>query len=391
MDDGLARFKGERRQVLFEATSPVSVAVFRPVFDRIRTDSRLQFWFTSSDSSWDAAQIFDSVGITEGVLTAHQARWKKFDLYVNTDFWNMTWLPRRARRVHLFHGVAGKYELDAPVRLALTISTFDRLFFPNRDRLTRYAEAGLVDPCSPVAALIGYPKVDCLVDGSLDREQIATALGLDRSRPTVIYAPTWSPYSSLHLMGEAILRILSGLDVNVIVKLHDRSFDAAARASGGIDWRQHLRRITRGGRVHVVDGADVSPYLFVADALITDHSSVGFEYMLLDRPLIVMDCPELAVRARINKQKLALMRSAADVAVTPDELTHLLSRALANPDVRGERRRAIAAALFHDPGRAAARAACAIYDLLLLTQPEALASEVAVADPFRQTKAELLN
>ena len=39
----------------------------------------------------------------------------KFDAYVNTDFWNMTWLPRRTQRIHLFHGVAGKYGLDAPV------------------------------------------------------------------------------------------------------------------------------------------------------------------------------------------------------------------------------------------------------------------------------------
>ena len=42
----------------------------------------------------------------------------KFDGYVNTDFWNTTWLPRRAKRIHLFHGVAGKYGLDAPVKIA---------------------------------------------------------------------------------------------------------------------------------------------------------------------------------------------------------------------------------------------------------------------------------
>ena len=93
----------------------------------------------------------------------------KFDAYINTDFWNMTWLPRRTRRIHLFHGVAGKYGLDAPTRIAPVVATFDRLMFPNHDRLMRYAEAGLVDPDSPTAALIGYPKVDCLVDGSLNR------------------------------------------------------------------------------------------------------------------------------------------------------------------------------------------------------------------------------
>ena len=82
----------------------------------------------------------------------------KFDGYINTDFWDMTWLPRRTRRVHFFHGVAGKYGLDAPVRIAPIVATFDRLMFPNRDRLQRYAEAGLIDGDSPQAALIGYPR-----------------------------------------------------------------------------------------------------------------------------------------------------------------------------------------------------------------------------------------
>src|SRR5205085_67215 len=78
---------------------------------------------------------------------------------------------------------------------------FDCLMFPNRDRLQKYADAGLVDPEGDEAALVGFPKVDCLVDGSLDRSSIQQSLGLDPSLPTVLYAPTWSPYSSLHSHG----------------------------------------------------------------------------------------------------------------------------------------------------------------------------------------------
>ena len=105
--------------------------------------------------------------------------------------------------------------------------------FPNLDRLARYAEAGLVDPHSARAALIGYPKVDCLVDGSLDRRAIERELELDPALPTVIYAPTWSPYSSLNSDGEAILRALTALRLNVVVKLHDRSQDGTSRGSVG--------------------------------------------------------------------------------------------------------------------------------------------------------------
>ena len=259
--DDAIRAGRHTRRLLFEAASPMSLAVFRPVFDRLRCDPRLEFWFTSCDRSWGAHHIFGQAGITQRVISPADARWMKFDAYVNTDFWNMTWLPRRVRRVHLFHGVAGKYGLDAPVKIAPVVATFDRLFFPNRDRLMRYAEAGLVDPDSAQASLIGYPKVDCLVDGSLNRRAIETSLGLDPGAPTVLYAPTWSPYSSLNLIGEEIIKALSRLGINVIVKLHDRSYDAAARGSGGVDWRKHLEQLWRQSHVHLARDPDATPHM----------------------------------------------------------------------------------------------------------------------------------
>jgi CDP-Glycerol:Poly(glycerophosphate) glycerophosphotransferase len=385
VDDTICQLGRSERRVLFEAASPMSLAVFRPVYERLRRDPRIEFWFTTSDDSWDAEHIFGAAGIAEHVTSPDALRWRKFDAYVNTDFWNTTWLPRRVRRIHLFHGVAGKYDLDAPVRIAPVVATFDRLLFPNRDRLVRYVEAGLIDVDSAQGALVGYPKVDCLVDGSLDRRAIETSLGLDPSVPTVLYAPTWSPYSSLNSMGDDIIRALGRMDVNVIVKLHDRSYDAAARASGGIDWRAHLARLCDDYHVHLAEDPDASPYLFVADALVTDHSSVGFEFMLLDRPLIVIDCPELLEKAHVNRDKVTLLRSAADVITTDGDVSEAVCRALREPGRLSEQRRGIASELFYCPGGAAARAVACVYDLLALPVPEPLGETAALATPVLTT------
>jgi hypothetical protein len=377
LDEAIARTTRGTRRVLFEAASPLSVAIFRPLFEQLRRDERLEFWCTASDESWNARDIFGHTTHVGRVITPQQARWRKFDLYVNTDFWNMTWLPRRVRRIHLFHGVAGKYDLDAPVDLAPTIATFDRLFFPNADRLGRYVEAGLVNGQSPQAALVGYPKVDCLVDGTLDRDEVHGRLGLDHRRQTVMYAPTWSPHSSLNTMGESVIQALLRLDANVIIKLHDRSYGSAVRGSGGIDWRAYLDGIGHAGRVHVAQHADACPYLCAADALVTDHSSVGFEFLLLDRPIVVLDSPELALKAHISRHKLALMRRVADVARNASELTRHLATALQNPRRFGLERRAVADELFHRPGTATVRAALATYQLLAITPPSELAARVA--------------
>jgi hypothetical protein len=383
-DDRWLQWSNGPRRVLFEAASPLSMAVFQPIYNRMRDDKRVEFWFTAADESWDARAIFESAGISERVATRDEIRWKKFDAYINTDFWNMTWLPRRSRRLHLFHGVAGKYDLDAPTKIAPVVATFDRLMFANLDRLKRYAEAGLIDPESPRAALIGYPKVDCLVDGSLCRPTIMSVLGLDARKPTVIYAPTWSPHSSLNHSGEAIISALAALGVNVIVKLHDRSLDATERGSGGIDWRTRLRQLCRKLAVHLAEGSDASPYLFVADVLVTDHSSVGFEFMLLDRPIVVIDSPDLLRHGRVNPQKAALLRSAATVAKPTSDVGAAVVQALADPAARSAARRRTASDLFYRPGTATTRAVNCIYNLLSLpalapapaTLPDASASPV---------------
>jgi CDP-glycerol glycerophosphotransferase (TagB/SpsB family) len=236
--------------------------------------------------------------------------------------------------------------------------------FANLDRLRRYAEAGLVDPESPRAALIGYPKVDCLVDGSLDRDGILSRLNLDGRTPTVLYAPTWSPHSSLNTSGEEIVRALARLGVNVVVKLHDRSLDLTKRGGGGIDWRERFERLCQDHRVHLAEGADASPYLYIADLLITDHSSVGFEFMLLDRPIVVMDAPDLLRLGRVNPQKAALLREAAHLVQDTSALSATVLAALANPGQHSVRRKAISSELFYRPGGATTRAVQCIYQLL---------------------------
>jgi hypothetical protein len=366
VDDGIWKAGRPRKRILFDAASPMSFAVFSPVYERLRRDTRLELWFTSLGEVWEANDIFGPAGITANIVPPSTAAWMKVDAYVNADFWDMTWVHRRTRRIHLFHGVAGKYGLDAPVDLAPTIAAFDCLMFANADRRRRYVEAGLVPDEDLKAALIGYPKIDCLVDGSLDRERIARALALDAAVPTVIYAPTWSPYSSLNAMGMEIVERLAAEGLQVIVKLHDRSYDQRQRGSGGIDWGARLSRYQSHPRVRVVRQADGSPLLAVSDAMVSDHSSIAFEYMLLDRPIVVIDCPELIEQAGVSVDKVQQLRSAAHVVAGPGQMARAIVDALKNPTRLSAQRRQIANRLFYRPGTATDRAVVLIYRLLRL-------------------------
>jgi glycosyltransferase involved in cell wall biosynthesis len=379
IDTLVDHFRDRPRRILFEASSPLSFIVFQPMYRRLRADPRIEFYFTSATSSWPARAIFSSVGVFDHIVSPSQAAWMRLDACINTDFYDTTWLHRCASRLHIFHGVAGKYDIDAPVHLAPDIAAFDALLFPNRDRLDRYTAAGLVSGAA--ALLVGFPKIDCLVDGSLDAGAIKAALGFRHDWPTVLYAPTWSPESSLHVMGEAVIRTLVDARFNVLVKLHDRSYDLTRRASAGIDWMARLSVLANDERVRIVRDPYASRYLVAADALVTDHSSIGFEYALLDRPIVVIDTPTLLERARINPDKVRMLRSAAEVITSPADLEQAIVSQLADRRAHAAERAHMADTMFYRPGTATDRAISVIYDAIGLDPMD------AVAEPRRLDRA----
>lgn len=375
-DRAAGRISG-RRVVLLEARTPMNVSVLRPVFEPLLEDSRVVVRFTGSPRP-DLSRAFTALGLSGRMISRARATWTRVDLYINADPWEAVPLRRAARQLNFFHGVAGKYDLDCPIGLPLAFDRYDRVAFPNEGRLRRYVEAGIVAP--EQAVLVGYPKADALARSTSRPRDAAARLGLDPSRHTIVYAPTFSPASSLSVAGEAIVGTLLDSGYNVIVKLHDRSLDPDPKYSGGVDWRQRLSRFSAERRAFLfASGGDSTPYLQASDLMVTDHSSIGFEFCVLDRPLVVWDVPRLAGFARINPEKWNLLRSAAIVVQDTAGLRKAVARELESPGHRAAARGLAVAQVFHHPGGATDRALRVIYALLHLTP----AAELTVPQPAR--------
>ena len=152
----------------------------------------------------------------------------------------------------------------------------------------------------------------------------------------------------------------------VLVKPHENSFDLSYENSGGIDWAARLRPLLERGAGRLVREANASPWLVAADVLITDHSSVGFEYLLLDRPLVRIEMPELITRANVPREYVDLMASASDTVHDAAGVLVQVERAFADPQRGSRTRREVAAELFHGPGGATQRAVRELYDVLEL-------------------------
>ena len=356
---------GERRQILVDGRTAMNYATVAPIVERLQQDERIKVFFTASESPDRVKEIYADARPPHQLIKPKTAALMHFDAYLTADFlWAR--LPRGTRRVQTFHGVAGKYRTvyDSP---ADSMRGWERLFFINKRRLQNFIDTGAVDADSPAIRLIGMPRLDCLVDGTLQRDAILNSLGIDPSRKTVLYAPTWSRYSSVATMGEEIVKRLGAAGYAVIVKLHDRSRQADDYHSGGVDWGERLEPLLRAHGGVLATGSNSSSYLMAGDVLITDHSSVGFEYLLLDRPLIRIHLPELLAKTDIEPVYVQLMAEAATSVNDIDELCAAVDQNFADPKAKSASRVHVAGEMFYKPGTATERAVSEMYDVIELT------------------------
>lgn len=358
----------DARRILMYVRGPMNYVVMEPIYKRMEQDHRLTFYLAMAEDAAHSAKLDGYSANRLEVVSLRQAKFMKFDVCLTADFIWMS-LPRGTRRVQMFHGVAGKYAsvYDTPTQSA---RGWDRIFFINRRRLQNFVSVGAIDADSPRARLVGMPKVDCLVDGTLTRNAVLETLGIDPSRKVVLYAPTWSAYSSLVSVGQEVVKNLTAAGYAVIVKLHDRSHDRDYAHSGGIDWIERLRPALLKSGGHLATSSNSCPYLAGADVLITDHSSVGFEYLLLDRPVVRIEVPRLLVEANVNPAYVDLLASCSTTVRTAPEVVNAVERSLAEPASKSVARRAVKEDLFHRPGNATSRAVKELYELLDLSPPE---------------------
>jgi hypothetical protein len=260
------------------------------------------------------------------------------------------YFPREEKdRVQLFHGVSFR---NMAVRRDVLV--YDHLFVVGPYMRRLFTENRMLRENDPKLVPIGFPKLDRLVDGTLNRRRILDRLKLSGRRPVVLYAPTGQKDNSLETgVGEAVIeRLRRSGKYDILIKLHDHPRDRVT------DWPQRLAPLLD-AHTRLVHDYDVVPYLFVADLLITDASSVSNEYALMNRPMVFLDVPQLL--AAMQKKGVALDldtwgRKGGVTVRWPDEAVEAVRWSLAHPRNGAALRRAMARDLFHNPGSATDRA-----------------------------------
>lgn len=188
----------------------------------------------------------------------------------------------------------------------------------------------------------GYPQLDPLF-----RRDAPPRLPLDATRPTVLYAPTWDlGLTSATMFGPRLVELIrrGAGAVNIVIKPHPMIGEWRPRWMAW--WRQLAEREPG---VHLVADthADVVLYMLAADVLVSDASSAVFEFLALDRPIVLVTNPLHVVDPAYDPDSIAWRwRDLGEEVHHVDDVGPAVERALRDPAHHRDTRLSYARRLF---------------------------------------------
>ncbi len=157
----------------------------------------------------------------------------------------------------------------------------------------------------------GWPKMDHILN--FPSKNIRDMYGLPENQKIVLYSPTFS--GSMH-SGEDLLHFIPRIikDNEIwIIKFHEFM---------NKNLTESLKN--QSDKIRIIETYDITPYLHIADVMISDTSSVLYEFMALDKPVITY--------------KTVSRKDKGINILSPSELRPALDRALEKPDEQTKQR-----------------------------------------------------
>jgi hypothetical protein len=295
------------------------------------------------------------------------------DAFITPTQW-LAGEPNARVRICIFHGLPTKGVTFLPE----LIRYFNTLFLLGPLQHSLYDEFVATNPAiaSGIRTFnVGYPKSDGLITGEFSRHDVLAKLGLDLTKPVVLYAPAYDEGTALDMYGETVVERLLEVDASIIVKLHYMCYDPRYYPRG-VNWTERFKKFEANPRFRHVGNQPIDPYLAASDVLVNDISSVSLEFMMLDKPVVFIDCPYFFKETlgqteyvRTGEEVLRDIRanagrSAGLVIPDPSQLPDAVRRSLKLPAEYSPQRQVVRSQLLYNPGKAAVAAADALIDLV---------------------------
>jgi len=181
------------------------------------------------------------------------------------------WL--RGLKVQVFHGLAGEKKGHFRVRGYFDLYLTQGKYFTERFKALsqKYKNFDVIET--------GWCKLDRLYTIT-EETKLKKLKFLERhgANKMVLYAPTFSPsLTSAATLAKVIEKLANQKDILLLIKFHDKM------SQGLKELYQKIENVL------IVETDDIIESLQMADLMISDSSSVVYEFILLDKPVITLN------------------------------------------------------------------------------------------------------
>ena len=287
-----------RLKYLFFVTKPYSFSILKPIQDSItESNSGTVKWFAAS-----SAVNFSSPG--DQIKSNEAVRDYNPDVVLVPGNIVPHYWP--GLKVQVFHG------LDEEVKGFYNITGFFDLYCTTGPIMTEKFLKIAKQKKHFLVKETGWPKLDPVYKNecgfSDQKDQLIKQYKLIPELPVILYAPTFPPkYTSAPDLLDSINK-LKNCKYNWIIKFHSLMDQSI---------RERYKKL-ESNNFRVVDELNILPFMAGSDIMITDTSSVAYEFLHFNRPLITYQA--IARRDKgINIQD-------------PSELSPAIERSLNDPN-----------------------------------------------------------
>ncbi len=247
--------------------NPYAFGVLAPIRDVLRTTKDFFIWYISP-KLLDTFP-FKNEDFTTSILDIHY--FKSDVIFVPGNA-----VPHylRGLKVQVFHGLAGEKGGHFRIRHYFDLYLTQGPYFTERFKklAQKHQNFGVIET--------GWPKLDVFsTDNDKYNPEKRALLEAYRTDKIILYAPTFSPsLTSAPYLLEEIKILAVKTEYLICIKFHDLMDPI---------WMDAYKKLAHEiPNILIIKENNISKWLLIADVLVSDTSSVIYEFLLLDKPVI---------------------------------------------------------------------------------------------------------
>lgn len=298
---------------LFYISKIYSIPIIKPLIDYLRkTDEKYGFYISQKvdanfPEEWDRRKIFKNLSQT-----------KIFEPDFVLCPGNFVDFRIPGTKVQIFHGLG--VEKDAHYK----IRHFFDLYFTSGPFVTEKFQKLQKKYGYFLVKETGWPKVDYILQ--FNSQNVKTRLNIPENKKVILYAPTFS--RTMESASDLLPVIPDIVRDNEVWLLKFHEF---------MD-REIISKIKENNlsNIRIIDTFDITPFLHISDIMISDTSSVIYEFMVLRKPVVTyrtMGRKDKGINIKYPNELRDAVDQAFNISFGKGNMSRLID---VNPYLKGE-------------------------------------------------------